>query len=254
MIGSAGFPNEAESSACGCSPLRPVLCLVPSVTKSCIQGRIFDRGVAINVWRSPDKDWQKDRGKYNDEQGRYLNNRKINKTMRKIIGRKYPVSQGNCSLSNTLLANSVQSSSFVHIRKNFFDHLSVYCGSHSSLQSIPHKMQIHMSPVYCLCLWKCRQRPWESTNEQITSLYPNRITKQNPARIHFFKVRRQLWPQRLKKSCTPIKPSLQFELSEKHCHDQSISCWATGFINQFLSANQLRKETKSSEKYKTFEK
>lgn len=109
---------EAESSACGCSPLRQVLCLVSSATKKAAStGRIFDRGVVINVCRSPDKDWQKDRAKYNDEQGRYLNNREINETIRKIIDRKYPVSQGNCSLINTLPANSVQSSSFVHTRR-----------------------------------------------------------------------------------------------------------------------------------------
>lgn len=141
---------EAESSACGCSPLRQVLCLVPSATKKAAStGRIFDRGVVINVCRSPDKDWQKDRAQNNDEQGRYLNNREINETIRKIIDRKYPVSQGNCSLINTLPANSVQSSSFVHTRRISLT-INHFCGAHSPPQSLPNKMQIHTSPFYCL--------------------------------------------------------------------------------------------------------
>lgn len=109
MKAKAARVGAARSGRCFVwCPLRP---------QSCIQGRIFDRGVVINVCRSPDKDWQKDSGKYNDEQGRYLNNRKIIETMRKIIDCKYPVSQGNCRSTHTLPANSVKASSFVHTRR-----------------------------------------------------------------------------------------------------------------------------------------
>lgn len=153
--------------------------------KSCIQGRIFDRGVVINVCRSPDKDWQKDRGKYNDEQGRYLNNRKINETIRKIIDRKCPVSQGNCSLSNTLLANSVQSSSFVHTRRIS---LTIY------LFSVGLTRRCSRSRIKCrsTChhfIVSARENADKDCKKALTNKsarYPNRITKKKCSKHQFF--------------------------------------------------------------------
>lgn len=44
---------------CMSSPARPMLCLVPSVTKMHPPGQIFDRGVVVYVCVGPDKNWQK---------------------------------------------------------------------------------------------------------------------------------------------------------------------------------------------------
>lgn len=148
--------------------------------KSSIQGRMFDRGVVINVCRSPDKDWQKDRGKYNDEQGRYLNNRKINETIRKIIDRKCPVSQGN-----TLLANSVQSSSFVHTRRiSLIIYLfSVGLTRHCSRSRIKCRSTCHHFVV------SARENADKDSKKALTNksaCYPNRITKKKMQQASIF--------------------------------------------------------------------